>query len=176
VWATYTNPYTRRSYSQLSITTATGEGMKSDQFSSFHPQFRRYLSRGRIKNLKPGDTVLDRGRRFTIRRIIIHPVTGMIDIIDTEGIRHGPYHPDEFIGIEKRATGIRSSTARFAQLLRHAQSWDRRHASMCHAQQSWLLESFIFGDAVCQFVAPERQREWNVARPIDGHLFTKCGG
>jgi hypothetical protein len=68
----------------------------------------------KIKDLKPGDIVLDRGRRFTVKQIIIHPETGMYDLIDTDNMRHGPYHPDEIIGIETRATGIRLSTPRFA--------------------------------------------------------------
>jgi hypothetical protein len=80
----------------------------------------------KIKDLKPGDTVLDRGRRFTVKQIIIHPETGMYDLIDTDNVRHGPYHPDEIIGIETRATGIRLSTPRCAEMLRNAERWDRR--------------------------------------------------
>jgi hypothetical protein len=59
-----------------------------------------------IKDLKPGDTVLDRGRRFTIKQIIIHPDTGMYDLIDTDNVRHGPFHPEEIIGLTTRAAGI----------------------------------------------------------------------
>jgi hypothetical protein len=59
-----------------------------------------------IKNLKPGDVIINRSRRFTVKRIVVNQQTGMIDIIDTDDERHGPYHPDEYIGIEKRATGI----------------------------------------------------------------------
>jgi hypothetical protein len=66
-----------------------------------------------IKNLKPGDTVLDRGRRFTVKQIIIHPDTGMYDLIDTNDVRHGPYHGDEYIGLVLQQTGIRLPSSPF---------------------------------------------------------------
>jgi hypothetical protein len=56
-----------------------------------------------VKNLRPGDVIINRSRRFTVKRIVVNRNTGMIDIIDTDDEHHGPYHPDEYIGVEKRA-------------------------------------------------------------------------
>ena len=58
------------------------------------------------KNLRPGDVVIDRGRRFTVKRVVINPDTGMIGIINTDDSWHGEYHPEEYLGIVKRATEI----------------------------------------------------------------------
>jgi hypothetical protein len=125
------------------------------------------------KNLKEGDVVIDRGRRFTVKRIVVNPDTRMIDIIDTNDERHGPYHPEEYLGVIARAA-IRLSTIRFAELLKNAQAWDRRYADLCHAQESWLLENFVFGDNYCISATLEARRRWNVPRAVDGKLYTVC--
>jgi hypothetical protein len=64
------------------------------------------------KDLKEGDVVIDRGRRFTVKRIIVNPDTGMIAIINTDDSWHGEYHPEEYLGIVARA-GIQLSTRRW---------------------------------------------------------------
>jgi hypothetical protein len=69
-----------------------------------------------------------------------------------------------------------TTTRRFAQLLRDAQAWDKRHQGMCHAQQEWLLENFAFGDQVCVYAnLPDRQK-WDIPKVAAGHLYTVCEG
>jgi hypothetical protein len=100
-----------------------------------------------------------------------------MELIDEDGEYH-VFHPDEWIGYEGWATreaGIRLSSPRFARLLETARTWDRRHRAACHAQQDWMVESFVFGEAFCQFVDPQRQREWDNPKTANGHSFTKCG-
>src|SRR5262245_44487607 len=127
------------------------------------------------KNLRPGDVVIDRGRRFIVKRVVINPDTGMIGIINTDDSWHGEYHPDEYLGIVSRATGIQLSTARFATLLTTAQAWDGRYAGMCHAQQCFLFDEFVFADRWCVLVRLEQRRQWDIPRVAGGRLFTRCG-
>ena len=79
----------------------------------------------------------------------------------------------KFIGIEKRATGIQLSTARFAELLRYAAAWDSHYKAMCHAQQGWLTENFVFGDHRCTLTPVELRRQWDIPRVVGGKLFTR---
>ena len=61
--------------------------------------------RGTVKNfeqakyIKSGETVLDRGTRFIIKEVRVSTNDGGIVLIDTEGVGHGVYHPDEYLGV-----------------------------------------------------------------------------
>lgn len=50
------------------------------------------------KYIKSGETVLDRGRRFTIKEVRVSAEYGPIALIDMEGVWHGVYHPNEYLG------------------------------------------------------------------------------
>ena len=61
--------------------------------------------RGRVKiiehkarDVKSGETVLDRGTRFIIKEVRVSAEHGPIALIDMEGVWHGVYHPDEYLG------------------------------------------------------------------------------
>ena len=53
----------------------------------------------KAKYIKAGETVLDRGTRFIIKEVRVRTNDGGIVFIDMEGVRHGAYHPDEYLGV-----------------------------------------------------------------------------
>ena len=53
----------------------------------------------KAKHIKSGETVLDRGTRFTIKEVRVSANDDGIVFIDMEGAGHGVYHPDEYLGI-----------------------------------------------------------------------------
>jgi len=53
----------------------------------------------KAKYIKSGETVLDRGNRFTIKEVRINGDDGGIVFIDMEDAGHGIYHPDEYLGV-----------------------------------------------------------------------------
>src|SRR5262249_54754456 len=53
----------------------------------------------KAKYIKSGETVLDRGTRFTIKEVRVSANDDGIVFIDMEGAGHGVYHPDEYLGI-----------------------------------------------------------------------------
>jgi hypothetical protein len=53
----------------------------------------------KAKYIKSGETVLDRSTRFIIKEIRVSTNDGGIVFIDVEGIGHGVYHPDEYLGV-----------------------------------------------------------------------------
>jgi hypothetical protein len=55
-------------------------------------------------DIKSGETVLDRGARFIIQEVRVSAEHGEIAFLDTEGVWHGVYHPDEYLGVEKQFT------------------------------------------------------------------------
>ena len=61
--------------------------------------------RGTVKNfeqakyIKSGETVLDRGTQFIIKEARVSTNDGKIVFIDKEGVGHGDYHPDEYLGV-----------------------------------------------------------------------------
>ena len=61
--------------------------------------------RGRVKiiekarYIKSGETVLDRGTRFIIKEVHVSTNDGGIVLTDMEGVGHGVYHPDEYLGV-----------------------------------------------------------------------------
>ena len=52
----------------------------------------------KARDVKSGETVLDRGTRFTIKEVRVSAEHGPIALIDMEGVWHGVYHPDEYLG------------------------------------------------------------------------------
>ena len=52
----------------------------------------------KARNIKSGETVLDRGTRFIIKEVRVSAEHSPIALIDTEGVWHGVYHPDEYLG------------------------------------------------------------------------------
>ena len=52
----------------------------------------------KAKYIKSGQTILDRGTRFTIKEIRVSTNDGIV-LIDMEGVGHGAYHPDEYLGV-----------------------------------------------------------------------------
>jgi hypothetical protein len=53
----------------------------------------------KAKYVKSGETVLDRGTRFIIKEVRVNADDGGIVLIDMEGVGHGAYHPDEYLGV-----------------------------------------------------------------------------
>jgi hypothetical protein len=53
----------------------------------------------KAKYIKSGETVLDRGTRFIIKEVRVGTNDGGIVFIDMEGVGHGVYHPDEYLGV-----------------------------------------------------------------------------
>ena len=53
----------------------------------------------KARNIKSGETVLDRGTRFMIKEVHVSTNDGGIVLIDMEGVGHGVYHPDEYLGV-----------------------------------------------------------------------------
>ena len=51
------------------------------------------------KHIKSGETVLDRGTQFIIKEVRVDTNDGKIVFIDLEGVGHGIYHPDEYLGV-----------------------------------------------------------------------------
>jgi hypothetical protein len=52
----------------------------------------------KARDVKSGETVLDRSTRFIIKEIHVNAEHGPIAVIDMEGVWHGVYHPDEYLG------------------------------------------------------------------------------
>jgi hypothetical protein len=53
----------------------------------------------KARDIKSGETVLDRSTRFTIKEVRVSAQHGLIAFIDTEGVWHGVYHPDEYLAV-----------------------------------------------------------------------------
>jgi hypothetical protein len=67
---------------------------------------RRGGLRGRVKiiehkarDVKSGETILDRSTRFIIKEVRVSAEYGLISFVDMEGVWHGVYHPDEYLGL-----------------------------------------------------------------------------
>jgi hypothetical protein len=52
----------------------------------------------KARDVKSGETVLDRSTRFIIKEVRVSAEHGPIALIDTEGVWHGGYHPDGYLG------------------------------------------------------------------------------
>jgi len=53
----------------------------------------------KAKYIKSGETVVDRGTQFIIKEVHVDTNDGGIVLIDMEGVGHGVYHPDEYLGV-----------------------------------------------------------------------------
>jgi hypothetical protein len=53
----------------------------------------------KARDIKSGETVLDRSTRFIIKEVRVSTDNGGIVFIDMEGVGHGVYHPDEYLGV-----------------------------------------------------------------------------
>jgi len=51
----------------------------------------------KARDMRSGETVLDRGTRFIIKEVRVSAEHGPIALIDMEGVWHGVYHPDEYL-------------------------------------------------------------------------------
>jgi hypothetical protein len=54
----------------------------------------------KAKDIKSGETVLDRSNRFTVKEVRFSAEHGLIAFVDVEGVWHGAYHADEYLGVE----------------------------------------------------------------------------
>ena len=52
----------------------------------------------KARDMRSGDAVLDRGTRFIIKEVRVSAEYGPIALIDTQGVWHGVYRPDEYLG------------------------------------------------------------------------------
>jgi hypothetical protein len=53
----------------------------------------------KAKYIKSGDIVLDRGTQFVIKEVRLDTNDGKIVFIAMDGVGHGVYHPDEYLGV-----------------------------------------------------------------------------
>jgi hypothetical protein len=53
----------------------------------------------KARDIKPGETVFNRGQKFIVKEV--RTEHGWIAFLDTEGVWHGVYHPDEYLGVEE---------------------------------------------------------------------------
>jgi hypothetical protein len=53
----------------------------------------------KVKDIKSGETVLDRSTWFIVKEVRVSAEHGLIAFIDMEGVWHGVYHPDEYLGV-----------------------------------------------------------------------------
>jgi hypothetical protein len=80
----------------------------------------------KAKDIKPGETVLDRSTRFIIKAVRVSAEHGLIAFIDTEGIWHGVYHPDEYLGVGDCPLVADLSLTDFPEALQAAFEWVMR--------------------------------------------------
>ena len=50
----------------------------------------------KAKDFKPGETVRDLGISFIVKEVRVNAECGLVMFLDTAGIWHGYYHPDEY--------------------------------------------------------------------------------
>src|SRR5262245_43990159 len=135
----------------------------------------------RAMEIQVGDRVFDRGRSFKVKEILVDR-DGLIHFIDMQGHLHGPYVPNEFIGVKRPGENgdffigaVKLSTKGVATILRTAKAWEGRYTAMSQAQQCFLCEEFCFADRWCVHVRPEQRQQWDIPRVVGGRLFTVCG-
>ena len=54
----------------------------------------------KARDIKSGETVLDRNIRFTVKEVRLSAERSLIAFVDVEGVWHGVYHADEYLGVE----------------------------------------------------------------------------
>jgi len=73
-------------FSLLGVASSGGEG-----------QMR--IIQHKARDIKSGETVLDRSTRFIIKEVRVNAEHGLIAFVDMDGVWHGVYHPDEYLGL-----------------------------------------------------------------------------
>ena len=53
----------------------------------------------KAKDFKPGETIRDLGISFIVKKVRVNAEYGLVAFLDTAGISHGYYHPDEYFGV-----------------------------------------------------------------------------
>ena len=51
----------------------------------------------KAREIKPGERVFDSGTSFVVKEVCVS--AELVAFIDTDGVRHGVYHPAEYLGI-----------------------------------------------------------------------------
>ena len=130
----------------------------------------------RAKEIVRGDRVHDRGRAFVVNIIQLFVREKQIIFIDVNGKRWGPYTAQELLDVDEppQAAGWRVPTHRFAELLKTAGAWDKLYRPMHHAQEDFLLNSFVISDSYCVHHNAGDLRRFDIPRVIRGKLFTRC--
>jgi hypothetical protein len=59
------------------------------------------ITQHKARDVKSGETVLDRGTRFIIKEVRVSAEHSLITFIDMEDVWHGVYHPDEYLGVRE---------------------------------------------------------------------------
>ena len=75
----------------------------------------------KVRDIKTGETVLDRSTRFIVKEIHVSAENGLIAFIDVEGVWHGVYHPDEYLGVGGYPADL--SATDFPEALQAAFEW-----------------------------------------------------
>ena len=93
----------------VKISTAQGIICSQIDFGSLprHSQQGKEKSEGgrvkiiehKARDVKSGETILDRSTRFIIKEVRVSAEHGLIAFVDMEGVWHGAYHPDEYLGL-----------------------------------------------------------------------------
>ena len=60
------------------------------------PSLMKTINYKKAKDFKPGETVRDLGISFIVREVRVNAECGLIAFLDTAGIWHGYYHPNEY--------------------------------------------------------------------------------
>ena len=55
----------------------------------------------KAKDIKPGDIVFNGGQKSVVKEVSVDERFGWILFLDTEDLWRGPYHPDEYLGVEE---------------------------------------------------------------------------
>ena len=76
----------------------------------------------KAREIKSDETVLDRSTRFTIKEVRVSAEHGLIAFIDLDGVWHGAYHPDEYLGVADYPRADLSVTD-FPEALQAAFEW-----------------------------------------------------
>jgi hypothetical protein len=53
----------------------------------------------KAKDITAGETVFDRGQSFIVKEVRVDQEHGWIAFMDTQGLVHGWYHPEEYLGV-----------------------------------------------------------------------------
>jgi hypothetical protein len=53
----------------------------------------------KAKDITAGETVFDRSQSFIVKVVRVDQEHGWIAFMDTQGLVHGWYHPEEYLGV-----------------------------------------------------------------------------